>query len=289
VAIAVGKGCNVFEKHVGLATDTYEINGYSASPEQARAWLEMATAAQAINGIFGERAPATPDERASLLSLRRGAFAKRDIAEGDRISSDDVFMAIPTQDGHITANDWSKYTIYSATTAIKKNEPILGSNTRSEDVRDRLITITHAVRSLLERGRVVVPGEAKLEISHHYGLDRFEEFGITLITVVNREYCKKLIVVLPGQKHPEQYHNQKEETFHVLDGDLLLTLDGEEKEYGPGSVITVERTVRHAFTTKTGTVLEEISSTHYVDDSFYTDPTIALNTGRKTFISHWMG
>jgi sialic acid synthase SpsE/quercetin dioxygenase-like cupin family protein len=289
VAVAIGKGCTVFEKHVGLATDRYEINGYSAGPDQARAWLEMAVAARTINGISGQRTAATPDERASLLSLRRGAFANRDIKAGERIATDDVFMAIPTQEGHVTANDWSKYTIYSATTDIKKNEPILESNTRHDDVRARLIKITHEVQSLLERAHVVIPGEAELEISHHYGIERFEEFGITMITVVNREYCKKLIVVLPGQKHPEQYHNEKEETFHVLHGDLLLTLDGVEHQYGPGAVIPVERTVRHAFTTKTGTVLEEISSTHYKDDSYYTDTRIAENKERKTFIKHWMG
>ena len=52
------------------------------------------------------------------------------------------------------------------------------------------------------------------------------EFGLLLLTVVNREYCKKLLVSLPGQKHPEQYHKQKEETFHVLYGSIELELDG---------------------------------------------------------------
>jgi N-acetylneuraminate synthase len=35
-------------------------------------------------------------------------------------------------------------------------------------------------------------------------------------------------------------------------------------------------------------VFEEISSTHIVDDSFYTDPSIARNPKRKTFLAHWM-
>jgi len=289
VAVAVGKGCTVFEKHVGLPTDKYDINGYSADPQQARAWLEVAKTARAVNGVSGRRADATADERASLLSLRRGVFVKRDIKAGEKIGNDDIFLAIPTQDGHITANDWSKYTVYSATSDIKKNEPVLTSNTKREEVREKIWAIVQDVKSLLDRSNVVIPGEAQLEISHHYGIDKFDEFGITMITVVNREYCKKLIAVLPGQKHPEQFHNQKEETFHVLYGDLDLSLDGERHTYGPGDVITVPRTVRHAFTTQTGTILEEISSTHYVDDSFYTDPKIAENKDRKTFITHWMG
>ncbi|OBI13350.1 spore coat protein [Mycobacterium sp. E2497] len=288
VAIAIGKGCTVFEKHVGLATDKYGINGYSAGPDQAHAWLEVAHAARTINGISGERSEATQDELESLLSLRRGAFASRDIKAGEHIGGGDVFMAIPTQDGHITANDWSKYTHFYATTDIRKHEPILASNSRREEVREKVFDIVQRVKSLLARANVVIPGQAELEISHHYGIDKFDEFGITMITVVNREYCKKLIAVLPGQHHPEQYHNYKEETFHVLYGDLDVALDGEERQCGPGDVITVERTVRHAFTSKTGAIFEEISSTHYKDDSFYTDPKIGENKERKTFLTHWM-
>lgn len=288
VAVAIGKGCTVFEKHVGLVTDKYGINGYSAGPAQARAWLEMARVARTINGVSGERCKATPDERASLLSLRRGVFASRDIKAGETIGGGDVFMAIPTQEHHVTANEWSKYTHFYATTDIKKNEPIVVANSRREEVREKVFSIVQRVKSLLAQANVVIPGAADLEISHHYGIDKFEKFGITMITVVNREYCKKLIVVLPGQHHPEQYHKQKEETFHVLYGDLDVVLNGEGRECGPGDVITVERTVRHAFTSKSGAIFEEISSTHYKDDSFYTDPKIGKNKERKTFLTHWM-
>ena len=62
--------------------------------------------------------------------------------------------------------------------------------------------IVQRVKKMLADRNIVVPGMATLEISHHYGLDRFEDVGCTIINVINREYCKKLIVVLPGQKHP---------------------------------------------------------------------------------------
>ena len=52
--------------------------------------------------------------------------------------------------------------------------------------------------------------------------------------------------------------------------------------------MTVSREVRHKFHTDTGVVFEEISSTHFVDDSFYTDPTIAQNAHRKTILAFWM-
>jgi N-acetylneuraminate synthase len=52
--------------------------------------------------------------------------------------------------------------------------------------------------------------------------------------------------------------------------------------------VTVDRGVKHSFGTKTGAVIEEISSTHYVDDSVYTDPAITENKHRKTLLTYWL-
>ena len=135
---------------------------------------------------------------------------------------------------------------------------------------------------------MAVPAKTDFEISYHYGIDRFAEFGGTILTCVNREYCKKLIVLLPGQKHPEQHHKKKEETFLLLYGEMTLGLDGRERELRAGDIVTIERGQRHWFTTKTGCVVEEISSTHYADDSFYTDPAIGANKDRKTWLTYWL-
>ena len=66
--------------------------------------------------------------------------------------------------------------------------------------------------------------------------------------------------MLPHQTHPEQYHNQKEETFVILHGEVDLTLNGKTQTLKKGDIITIEREVRHIFTTKTGCVIEEVSS-----------------------------
>jgi quercetin dioxygenase-like cupin family protein len=97
-----------------------------------------------------------------------------------------------------------------------------------------------------------------------------------------------LLVSLPGQFHPEQFHNQKEETFHVLYGNVDLTLDGQTSTFQPGDVINIEPGVRHAFVSQTGCVIEEISTTHYVNDSFYTDESINQSKHRKTLLTYWM-
>ena len=82
---------------------------------------------------------------------------------------------------------------------------------------------------------------------------------------------------------------QKEETFHVLFGEVELILDGQPRICRPGDVVNVEPGVRHAFHTKDGCVIEEISSTHFNDDSFYTDESIQKNKNRKTMLTYWLG
>jgi N-acetylneuraminate synthase len=53
-------------------------------------------------------------------------------------------------------------------------------------------------------------------------------------------------------------------------------------------VVTIEPGVRHKFKTETGAVIEEISTTHNLHDSFYTDPAIMENKQRKTLLTYWM-
>lgn len=289
VRMAIAKGAAILERHVGVRAEGIDLNAYSSDPQQVRGWLEAARSAYAMCGVAGARMAFTEKELGSLRALRRGVFAARDIAPGERLRPQDIFCAIPTFPGQLTANDLSKYKEYYATTAVPARQPVSAASLRIVDNRERVYAIVSRVKRLLEEGRIFVPQKLELEISHHYGIERFEEHGCVIINFINREYCKKLIVVLPGQKHPEQYHKQKEETFHLLWGDAQYLLDGRAVEGRPGDILTVERGVRHIFTSRGGAVIEEISSTHFKDDSFYTDPAILNNPDRKTVITHWIG
>lgn len=288
IKIAIAKGAKIFEKHVAVETDEFPKNAYSATPNQISQWLKSANLAFEMCGVSNERAEFSKKELADLRQFKRGVFASQKINKGSVIDSSSVFYAFPNQDNQLLANDMSKYTEYIAKKDNNVNEPIFSSSVEKAEKREQVYSIVQKVKGLLKEANVVFPGKANLEISHHYGLDRFYEYGITMITVVNREYCKKLIIMLPGQKHSEQFHSKKEETFVVLYGKIQMTLDGKEGEYDIGDVVTVKPGVRHAFKTNTGTIIEEISSTHYVDDSYYTDESIMQNKQRKTFLSHWI-
>jgi N-acetylneuraminate synthase len=147
----------------------------------------------------------------------------------------------------------------------------------------------HEVKAQLALARVPLTHEFTTEYSHHYGVANFREVGAVLINVINRSYAKKVLVQLPGQKHPHHFHKLKEETFLVLWGELISELDGRERILRPGDTLTVPPGVWHCFRTETGCVFEEISTTAYSNDSVYRDPFINQLTSnqRKTVVDHW--
>ena len=130
---------------------------------------------------------------------------------------------------------------------------------------------------MLSYAKIPLSHEFNTEYSHHYGVDNFFKVGVTMITIINRAYAKKILIQLPDQEHPSHYHKQKEETFHVLYGTVEIELNGKIQACHPGDVVTIEPETRHAFVSYDGAVIEEISSTHFVNDSFYSDENIKYN------------
>lgn len=289
VKMAIAKGADAFEKHVGVQTEKYDLNAYSASPSQVNAWLKAARYALTVCGEGQDRLPVNTAERDGLQSLRRGVFLRHAVPASHVVTTEDIYFAFPPEPSQFTANDWSKYAKFETTQELKPDEALKPSNAIVTNTRAKVWEIAQRVKALIDHSKIIVPSGIDLEISHHYGLDKFDETGLTLLTIVNREYCKKLLVCLPGQKHPEQYHLKKEETFHVLHGQVNIYLNGQHKLCKPGDVVVIEPGIRHAFDTQSGCVIEEISSTHHQDDSFYTDPTIGMNKNRKTYLTYWMG
>ena len=285
VQLAVAKGAQIFERHVGIKTDKYELNAYSSTPEQIENWLIAAQRALIAGGVIGERAPHGEKEMADIRQFQRGVFAKESFKKGDLIDVKGVFFAFPNQPGQIIANQMSKYRYFYAKKDIKKNEPII--DVELKDNREKIYEIVKGIDKILKKAGVIFPSRVDLEISHHYGIEKFDKYGLCMITCVNRDYCKKLLVVFPGQFHPTQYHKKKEETFHILYGKFIVTLNSKKHIFKPGDVITIKPGIKHSFTTVNGGILEEISSTHFVNDSFYTDKKITLNKNRKTFVSYW--
>jgi sialic acid synthase SpsE/quercetin dioxygenase-like cupin family protein len=288
VKMALCLGATMFEKHVGVPTPEWPLNPYSATPEQVHRWLGAALEATQMLGIGDGRSHFTSDEIGTLRALHRGVFAKRGLKEGEKISPENCFFAIPNEPDQLVANDMGKYIERRLNHAVSANQAIGKSDVTSTDKREMLYRIIQDVKKMLKKSKTIVPGQLELEISHHYGLEKFEKFGSTIITVVNRDYCKRVIVLLPGQTHPEQFHEFKDETYHILYGEIDLELDGKAKKCKANDVVVISKGIRHGFKTSSGTVIEEVSSTYKPGDSHYTDNSIETNPNRKTFVTYWM-
>ncbi len=288
VQLAYSLGARLFERHVGINTSAYKLNAYSSTPDQVAAWLSAFRAAKAMIGA-AERPPAPLEETMTLKDLKRGVFATRAIAAGETIGRADVFFAIPMQDEQMISGLFRPGMVadrdYGAREALRET-----IGTQEANDQQLIYQIMLQVRGILNSAGVHINEDASIEISHHYGLRRFREYGAVIITCINRDYAKKLVIQLPRQKHPYHFHKQKEETFQLLAGDLEIVKDGERFAMRPGDTLLVEPNQWHKFHTLDGCIFEEISTTHHNSDSFYEDPAIARldRTQRKTGVDTWL-
>jgi sialic acid synthase SpsE/quercetin dioxygenase-like cupin family protein len=281
IFMAVAAGAEIFEKHVGVPTEKYSLNAYSCSPEQIDLWLSAAREAYLMNGWWQGRMDFVESAVKGVGSFIRGTFAKKTIAAGEKFTARDLFLAIPNCKDQLLVFDASKYAEFTAKTNIEKDAPVMIDEIIIKNTQEVVDKINRSVVAMLTEANVPFPNGVKSSISAHYGVDRFSEYGAVIIDIINREYCKKLIVMLPGQKHPSHTHKLKEETFHVLHGDLHVVLDGKEHNLKIGDLLTVGRNQKHSFDTQGGIIFEEISTTHYKNDSFYDDESIKQFSERK--------
>ncbi|MBK26607.1 MAG: sialic acid synthase [Halobacteriovorax sp.] len=287
VKIAYAKGAQLFERHVGMNTDKYKLNGYSSTPDEVDAWMAAYKVAKDSCGGT-ERSPAPPEEINALRTLFRGVWAKKGIKKGEIIKREDIFFAMPLQEEQLVSGDFSNDIV--ADRDYEANQPINENIVKSDVAPDDLVyEIMLQVKGMLNNARIFVNKDAGIEISHHYGLERFREFGCVIIDCINREYAKKLLIQLPRQKHPYHLHKKKEETFQLLYGDLEVEVNGQRSKLLPGDTFLVERGQWHKFHTLDGAIFEEVSTTHFNNDSYYEDQKIAKmeRSERKTNVDSW--
>ena len=290
VQVAVALGATLFERHVGLVAEDVALNAYSSTPEQLGRWFAAYRKAREMLGEPNGRHASADHEQQALVGLKRGVWASSPLEAGQRIAPEDVFFAMPLQAGQMVSGSWRDGLV--AARDLSANEPVRPADVRGhagEAVQRRVYGAIHQAKALLNTAGVRLPDDFRVEFSHHHGWERFHEVGAFLIDVVNREYCKKYIIQIPGQRHPAHYHKLKEETFVVLFGELRATIDGRERVLYPGDQALVLPGVWHDFHTRTGVVFEEISTTHHNDDSVYQDPAIRTlaRAERKTMVDHW--
>ncbi len=283
IKIAYALGARVFERHIGIETADAKLNAYSSTPLQIGRWIQAHKQA----GFLTALPTAQDEETQTLAQFQRGAYAKHAISKGDKIRPDDVMFAIPLLLGQLPAGELKKA---YADKDYRGGSPIMMQAKRNEiSKKDIIYKAVHQVKGMLKLAKIEISDDSNVELSHHHGIERFAEIGATIIDCINREYCKKILVLLPEQTHPGHHHEKKEETFQVLSGNLTVNLDGQEKILSPGDKLLVPRGQRHSFYATQGAIFEEISTTHFNDDSFYDNPHIneLPRESRKTKLVNW--
>jgi N-acetylneuraminate synthase len=215
----------------------------------------------------------------------RGVYAVRSIPKGKILSKEDVYFAMPLQEGQLTSGEFgSLRSTFTATSDYAPNQAVTENPVMNPVLLAR--EVVHEVKGMISEAGIILGPNVELELSHHYGLAQFRNVGALIVNVCNREYCKKLIVMVPGQKHPRHRHEKKEEMFELLSGDIDVELDGEVQTLKPGDQLLVKRNSWHSFFTRGGAIFEEISTTHHRGDSYYEDPAISSldPMQRKTII-----
>jgi N-acetylneuraminate synthase len=224
---------------------------------------------------------------ADLQPLFRGVYAARPIRSGERVDLGDVFFAMPNVPGQLVSRQFSKYTEFLAEIDFERNAPLMTRGLRVKEVRSQVYQIVDRLKAILKASRVALPPYVDLEISHHYGLDRFDECGAVLVHILNRAYSKVLVVMFSGQSYPRHHHVQKDESYHLLYGDLTVDIGGEERNLRAGDVVSINRGMVHSFKTTGGAVVEEIATTYVQGDSIYAEEFINRNPNRKIFLTFW--
>jgi len=287
VQMGYALGARMFERHVGINNEKYKLNAYSSNPTQLSNWVKSYKDAIDMYGF--EKRTSSEIELKSIESLSRGVYVKNVLNKGQLIRTEDVYFSMPIINGQLTSGEFKDGIICNED--IKQDEAVLKKLITKPDYSNIQVikTAIHEIRAMLNKAKINLGSDFEIEISHHYGLKEFRKTGALIITCINREYCKKLLVVLPNQSHPNHYHKLKEETFQVLNGTLDIIVDGHPKRLYPGDCCLVQPGVFHSFSSEDGCIVEEVSTTHFKNDSYYQDFNInKLETNeRKTKVDHW--
>jgi len=106
IMIAYGKGARTFERHIDLPLGDRPFSPYCSTPDQIDEWFKAYNKAKEMCGQPGdERTQPSKKEIDYLNGLVRGAYAARDLEEGDILTDEDIYMAIPLQKGQLSSRE----------------------------------------------------------------------------------------------------------------------------------------------------------------------------------------
>lgn len=121
--IAYAKGARTFERHIDIDWQGKTVSPYCSTPSDLDRWIKAyKTAAKICGGPAGYKRIPKENEVEYLDALVRGVYAKRDIKAGESLNDEDVYLAIPLQQGQISCRELMRGEVLLRD--IKADEPI---------------------------------------------------------------------------------------------------------------------------------------------------------------------
>ena len=90
------------------------------------------------------------------------------------------------------------------------------------------------------------------------------------IWITNREYCGKKLILNKGFRCSMHFHKNKDETFYILTGKVLIEIGMEKNILLPSNSILIKPGQKHRFTGLEDSEIIEFS-THHEDSDSYRD------------------
>ena len=97
------------------------------------------------------------------------------------------------------------------------------------------------------------------------------------IWLVNKEYCGKILLLKKGFRCSVHHHKNKDETFYISKGKVLIELAGEKEIMKPGQSLLIKPGEKHRFTGLEDSEIFEFSTHHEDSDSYRSEESGAVD------------
>ena len=146
ILVAYAKGARMFERHIDIETDGMKISSYCSLPHQVDEWFKAFHKAKEMCGAPGTQKRIPPKKEIDYLdALVRGVYAVTDLPEGHCLTDEDVYLAIPLQQGQLSCRELMRGEMLL--NAVKKDAPI-----RIDDIESPYSQIPSLRSTIYKRG-----------------------------------------------------------------------------------------------------------------------------------------
>ena len=81
-------------------------------------------------------------------------------------------------------------------------------------------------------------------------------------------YCGKKLILKKGKRCSYHFHKNKDETFYIDSGKVLMEIEGEKRIMGFGESVLIKPGEKHRFSGLENSTIIEISTHHEDSDSY---------------------